>query len=162
MMHRYRINVVTLISIISTLIIFTSSYVYANSAIPGPLLIVEWAHSADPLRWIAVTMSMCICIEGAIYHYKNLFMRPFIAITVANFACLIMGVPLAFIGAFDPTLVIGPTILSIWIEIFVLRRFKPRPESEVGPRDFKKSISRPAIIANVLTNLIILAYLFKT
>ncbi len=67
MMRRYCINVETLISITLMLIIFTASYAYANSAIPGPLLIVEWAHSADPLRWIAVTMFMCIGIEGAIY-----------------------------------------------------------------------------------------------
>jgi len=162
MMHRYGINVVTLISINFMLIIFTASYAYANSAIPGPLLIVEWASSADPLRWIAVTMLMCIGIEGAIYHYKNLFIHPYIACIAANFVSLIMGVPLAFIGALDPTLVIGPTILSIWIEILVLSRFKPKPESEGGPREFKKSISRPVIIANVLTNLILLAYLFKT
>ena len=162
MTHRYCINVENLISITLMLIIFTASYAYANSAIPGPLLIVEWAHSADPLRWIALTMFMCIGIEGAIYHYKNLFIRPFIASTVANFISLIMGVPLAFIGALDPTLIIGPTILSIWIEILVLRRFKPKPESEGGPRDFKKSISRPAVIGNVLTNLVLLAFLFKT
>jgi hypothetical protein len=162
MMHRYHINVETLISINFMLIIFTAHHAYANSAIPGPLLIVEWASSADPLRWIAVTMLMCIGIEGAIYHYKNLFIHPYIACTVANVVSLLMGVPLAIFGAFDPTLVIGPTILSIWIEILVLRRFKPKPESEGGPRDFKKSISRPAVIANVLTNLVLLAFLFKT
>ena len=162
-MRRYGITEITpLISMTLMLIILTVRYAYANSAIPGPLMIVEWAHSSDPLRWIAVTMFMCIGIEGAIYHYKNLFIHPYIASTVANFVSLIMGIPLALVGALDPTLVIGPTILSIYIEIVVLRRFKPKPESEGGPRDFKKSILRPAIIANVITNLLLLAYLFKT
>lgn len=152
------IKMTTLITITLTVIICFVRYAHANVAIPGPLLIAESVFSVDPLRWIAATMFMCIGIEGAIYHYKSLFVHPYVASTVANFVSLVMGMPLGILGALDPTRVLGPTIMSIWIEVLVLRRFKPRPESQGGPCDFKKSITRPVVGANILTNLILLAY----
>ena len=136
----------------------------ANSAIPGPLIIVGMSlYGRDPLavlQWVAATMFMCIGIEGAIYYYLGLFVRPYVASALANIISLVLGIPLVLIGIVDPTLVVIPTILSIAIELLVLGRFRLQPAPQEGNVAGMRRIAWPAIGANILTNALLVVYMF--
>ena len=106
-------------------------------------------------------MAMCIGIEGAIYHYLQLFEKPYYGSIVANTVSLFAGVPLVFLGAFDPTLFVLPTIVSIWVELMVLRNFKRKQLQEESLDTKQKKIDHPVIYSNILTNLIMIVYVIK-
>lgn len=134
----------------------------ANAAIPtGPLV---WAAAPatteNLLLWIAANMFMCIGIEGAIYRYLNLFARPILASVTANFVSLVLGFPLILVGAIDPTGVLIPTVLSIFVEWLVLKRFqRPALAPASDALAIQRSILLPVLRSNVLTNFIMLGYL---
>jgi len=134
----------------------------ANAGIPGPLMWAATAHVGNPLIWLAATMCMCIGIEGAIYRYLGLFHRPFLASTYANVWSLFAGIPLALAGAVDPTLFVLPTVLSILVEWLVLKRYRRlHPGPARDPAAPLRPIFWPVVVSNVLTNLIMFAYLFR-
>jgi len=131
---------------------------YCNAGIPGPLLISASQFSTNPLQWIAVNMVMCITIEGAIYHYLQIFHRPFVGSLVANVISLVAGIPLALLGAIDPTWVILPTIVSIWVELVVLKRFRRKGNPLEAAEISSRNITMPVIGANILTNGLMFLY----
>lgn len=139
----------------------SASDAYCNGGIPGTLLIIGTAQTVDPLRWIAVNMVMCIAIEGAIYQYLQLFDRPYLGSTVANFVSLVAGIPLSLLGVIDPTWVLLPTIASIWIELVILKRFRKKDTQTETQEIPRKDITGPVIGANLLTNFFMYLYLLK-
>jgi hypothetical protein len=131
---------------------------YCNAGIPAPLMIAASQLSTNPLQWIAVNMVMCITIEGAIYHYLQILHRPFVGSLVANVISLVAGVPLGIVGIIDPTWVILPTIVSIWVELVVLKRFRRKGYPLEAAEISNKNITMPVIGANILTNGLMILY----
>ena len=132
----------------------------ANSGIPGQLIVAGASVTVNPLQWVVVTMLMCILVEGSIYQYAGLFKRPILASTIANFASLLAGFPLAILGEFDPTHLVLPTIVSILVEGFVLRRLPASVGLSKTATPGRGKVYGTVIAANVVTNLIMVAYLF--
>jgi hypothetical protein len=132
----------------------------ANSGIPGPIMWSASALTTNPLQWVAATMLMCVGIEGVIYRYAGLFRRPFLVSLIANVISLIIGVPLALLGAIDPTWFVLPTIVSIIFEGLVIR-WLPQSLQAVNPAtpESRRRIFRAVIWSNILTNLIMASYI---
>jgi uncharacterized membrane protein YozB (DUF420 family) len=107
-------------------------------------------------------MVMCITIEGAIYHYLQIFHRPFVGSLVANVVSLVAGIPLALLAAIDPTWVLLPTVASILIEYAVLKRFRKKVTLPNSQETTHRDISVPVVTANILTNIFMVLYLFKS
>jgi hypothetical protein len=137
-----------------------SGVAVANSGIPGPIMWAAGSLTVAPLQWMAVTMVMCVAVEAAFFHYSGMFKRPIVASALANIASLIVGIPLAFLGAIDPTRVVLATVVSIICEGYVLKWL---PESVGVSRAALEPTTnrywRFVIIANVVTNLFMIAYL---
>lgn len=154
---------VVLLSLLIIIVCFVfSGNAHANAGIPGPLMWAATPHVGNPLIWLAASMFMCIGIEGAIYRYLDLFYRPLIASAYANVWSLFAGIPLIFVGSIDPTLVVSPTIVSILVEWFVLRRYRRfHPGPAKDPATPPRPIFWPVVLSNVLTNVIMFVYLFR-
>jgi len=127
---------------------------FGNVGVPGPIMHFGASMSVSPLQWVAVTMTMCILIEAAVFLYSGQYRRPFLASVYANVLSMLAGFPLAFLGAFDPTWFIAPTILSIIIELLLIRSGHAWFEAANGT--IKAS---PIFWGNVLTNAIMLGLL---
>jgi len=128
---------------------------WANSAVPGPLIIYGSSMSVSPWLWVLVTMAMCISVEASVYAYSGQYRRPVLASTYSNFISLIFGIPLSFLGAVDPTWFVLPTIVSVCVEYWVLRAGAKWFENCSG--SIKGS---PIFWGNLLSNLILLGLFF--
>jgi hypothetical protein len=146
------------IFIIAICILFPS-FAGANTGIPGPMMFVLGAQTASFWRWVSAMMFMCVGIEGAIFLYAGLFKHPILVSLIANIASLIAGTPLVFVGALDPTYFVLPTLLSIMVEILVIR-FLPASIAiaDKNVASFRRMYCW-VIAVNVLTNLIMVGYL---
>lgn len=136
-----------------------SGAVAANSAVPGPIILFAGTLTVAPLQWIAATMFMCIGVEAAIYRYVGLFRRPILASIVANAVSLVLGFPLAILGAVDPTWVILPTAVSIISEGIVLDFLPGSIGLTSETQKLKSKFWRVVIFANVATNVLMMLYL---
>jgi hypothetical protein len=134
-------------------LVFCPGTIFANSGIPGPLIYYAGGLFESPARWIAVNMAMCILVEAAIYRYVQTYKRPLLASIGANVVSLVVGIPLALLGLFDPTMFLVPTVASIFVEYYFLRsiaRFVLVPG---------KPVTLPPVVwGNIVTNLIMAIY----
>ena len=137
-----------------------SAGIWANSGIPGPIILMGGSYTANFWRWVAVMMFMCIGIEAVICKYAKILKRPFFCSLIANIGSLIAGGPLIFLGAIDPTFFLLPTFVSILVEVAVIR-YLPLSIGIITTN--KKEFWRVylwIIGANILTNLIMVGYLY--
>ena len=135
------------------------SYAYANAGIRGTVLIFGMANASNKILWIASAMVTCILIEGAFYSYFKVLKKPYRISALANIASFFAGIPLAIVGGTIGDWVLTPTLLSIVVEVLVIRYFFKTyiiTDSEDRP---KKIFWHALIIANVLSNIIIFVYL---
>lgn len=157
--HKGKIKKKTLALTAMLWVAFSAADGYCNAGIPAPLPVAASQFSVKPLQWIAVNMVMCITIEGAIYHYLQIFHRPYVGSLVANVVSLVAGVPLGIVGITDPTWVILPTMVSIWVELVVLKRFRRKDCPPEAAELSNKNITMPVIGANMLTNGLMILYM---
>ena len=145
---------VAVVTILFVNLVFPAS-AWANSAVPGPLIIFASSMSVSPWLWVLVAMVMCIGVEASVYAYTGQYRRPFLASTYANFVSLIFGIPLSFFGAADPTWFVLPTFVSILVEYWALRAVAKWFEN--SPGSIKGS---PIFWGNLLSNLILFGLLY--
>ena len=137
----------------------------ANAGITSDLVFQGIQYSSNVLLWLLAAMSMCIGVEAAIYAYAGCVRNPIRTSAIANTVSLIAGIPLALLFAlladgfeiYDSVfvLVVLPTLVSIGIEGFVVSwRAKP------GIPHRRLRAWAVAIVANVLTNIILAFYLY--
>ena len=151
-MGKIRLNITTA----ALLVITCAGGAEGNAGIPGPLILAFGSilDSRSLVQWLAASMFMCVGIEAAIYRYYSLFAAPLRNSFTANVISLIAGIPLAFLGAVDPTGFVMPTVISIYVEWLYLR-FRLR---DAVP---KRKAFIVVIGANVLTNIILYLYILK-
>ena len=155
-----KIKRIHLISYIIAGFLVSANSAWANSGIPGPIIWVGSVATVSPMQWLASCMFMCVCIEGAIYHYVGMFRRPLVSSLAANIFSLILGIPLMFLGAIDPTWFVLPTTVSILCEALLLLRLPASIGLKDSERGNKGKFWLTVLIANILTNFIIVLYLF--
>lgn len=112
------------------------------------------ALSESPWQWLAVTMIMCVLIEGAVFKYSLQYRRPFLASLYANTISLLAGIPLALLGAVDPTGFVLATAVSIIIEYYAIRGREQWFES--APSKIRLG---PILTGNLVTNGVMFGFL---
>jgi hypothetical protein len=128
---------------------------HADSGIPGPALWAFGSQTVSMAQWLAVTMAMCVSVEWAAYRYTGRFRRPFLASAVSNTVSLLAGIPLAFLGAVDPTWFILPTVVSIGVEYMTIAAMANQVLADPDGR-----VGWPVVWANVLSNLMLVGLLY--
>lgn len=132
----------------------------ANTGIPGPMMFAFGSQMEASGRWLICTMVMCIGVEAAIYRYMGLFNRPVWTSAYLNFLSLLLGVPLGFLGAFDPTWFVLPTIASALSEGWLASHLPARLGIRLSKPVSHRSIYGRVFLANLVSNVIMLVYLF--
>lgn len=132
----------------------------ANSGIPGPMIFAFGSQMDAAGRWLVCCMVMCVGVEAAIYHYMGLFNRPVWTSAYLNFLSLLLGVPLSFLGAFDPTWFVLPTIASALSEGWLASHLPARLGIRLSKPASHRSIYGHVFLANLVSNVIMLVYLF--
>ena len=132
----------------------------ANTGIPGPMMIYFGSLTLDSTRWLIACMFMCVLIEGAIYKYLLLFNRPVLASLYLNSVSLILGIPLSILAVIDPTWCILPTLASTLSEGFAGRHLPKLLKIRVIRELSRSSFYWKVFVANLITNLIMVAYLY--
>lgn len=127
----------------------------ADSGIPGPAIWAFGSQTVSMVQWVVVTMAMCISVEWAVYRYFRRFRRPLAASAFSNTVSLVVGIPLAFLGALDPTWFLLPTVVSIGVEYHAI--------AAIGRHVLKDPDGRfafPVLFANVVSNAMLAGLLY--
>jgi hypothetical protein len=100
-------------------------------------------------------MAMCIGVEAAVYAYSGQYRTPILASAYANVVSLVVGIPLTFLGAIDPTWFVLPTIVSILVEYWAVKVGAKWLEN--SPGSIRGS---PIFWGNLLSNVILFGLLY--
>ncbi len=128
----------------------------ADSAIPGTLMFFGGSQTVSFWQWIAATMFMCVGVEWAVYRHSRAYRRPFVASAVSNAVSLVDGIPLALLGVIDPTLVVLPTVVSVFTEYLAIRAVSRFVLADCNA----KFSASPVIWGNVVSNLMLIGLLY--
>jgi hypothetical protein len=139
----------------------------ANFAIPGDLTLQGLNRSTNEGLWLLCAMTMCIGVEGAVYAYAGFIRRPFFVSAIANAVSLVAGFMLGWVVALPSILfpesdaadfvflILMPTLASIGIEGLVVIQY-----ADPGVPHHERRAWGVVVVANLVTNAILVAYLY--